>query len=70
MDYYGLQLEGQSESHIQLARAIAAIVAFESVNFNRQKRGSNLFKFRVPINIMDLYNNFHSNSLEARRAMR
>lgn len=35
MQYYGLQLVGQAESHIQLARAIMAIVAFESVNFNR-----------------------------------
>lgn len=36
--YYGMQLSGQAISHIQLMRVIAAVVSFEAVNLNRERR--------------------------------
>lgn len=60
--YYGLLLEGQVKSHIQLIRAITAVIAFESVKLNRERKKSNLFEYRVPFDIEELFNNFHSNS--------
>jgi hypothetical protein len=65
-----MQLSGQVVSHIQLMRAIAAAVSFEAVSQNRARKKSNLFQYRVPIDFNDLFNKFHSNCYDARRAMR
>ena len=62
-------LKGQAQSHIELVKTIAAVVAFESVKMNREERESNLSEYRVPINIEEFKNIFVSNSYEARRAM-
>lgn len=70
MSYYGFQLTGQAQSHIELVKAITAVIAFESVKLNREKRKSNLSAYRVPFDIAELFYNFHSNSKEARKAMK
>jgi hypothetical protein len=41
--YYGMQLTGQAVSHIQLVRAITAVLAFECVKLNRARKKSHLF---------------------------
>lgn len=63
-------LKGQARSHIELIKVICAVIAFESVKMNRQKRRSNLSLYRVPINIEVLYKNFLSHNREARKAMK
>ena len=67
--HYGLEMEGQSKSHIELIKIIVSIVAFESVKLNREKKQSNLSKYRIPIDVERLYEYFISHSYEGRRAM-
>ncbi len=59
----------QARNHIHLVKTIAAIIAFESVKMNRQKKKSNLKDYRIPIDIKIFYDGFVSHSRQARKAM-
>lgn len=65
-----MQLSGQARSHLELFKAIASIVAFETVSLNREKKKSNLLPYRIPLDIDYLYEKFQSNCYEARKAMK
>lgn len=68
--YFGFGMIGQTRSHIQLVKTIAAIIAFESVKINRMNMNSCLDDYRVPLDIDKLYNEFVSHSYGARKAMK
>jgi hypothetical protein len=54
-DHFGINMKGQTRSHIELVKTIASIVAFESAKMNRHKKKSNLKNYRIPLNIDALY---------------
>ena len=53
-----------------MIKTIAGVIAFESVKMNRERKQSNLGNYRIPIDIVQFYEGFESNSYEARRAMK
>lgn len=49
--HFGMGLASQASSHIELVKLIGAVIGFELVSINREKRSSNLSQYRVPLNI-------------------
>ena len=66
---YGMGLKGQNHSHICLVQTIGAIIAFESVKLNREKKKETLAQYRVPIDIATLGLYFKSLNDDAVLAM-
>jgi len=64
-----MRLKNQAHCHIYLIKYIAASIAFEVVKKERKDKKSNLFAYKIPLPINNLYELFYSVSYKARRAL-
>ena len=66
---FGMNSSGQVYSHIILMKVSICIIAFEVYQRSLKKTIYDLEEYRIPINVEGVYENFHSLSFKARKAM-